>query len=240
MENELLVVMDDDPEEGVQTGYAYQTTKTNEFTKMCEIPIKSEHCAASLSLADANITEKRSNDNTETATDHFESAAISEHPPSSSRRSFRCWGIYFLSTFTVILLSVIIGISARRDAVLPRPEYSSVVEYLNSHNISSYEELTTVGSPQHLAAQWLAESDPARLPVPDTEDYLYVTRYVMALNYFALDGEGWTMDVNFLTAEHVCDWNGVKIAFGSKGFEAGGLSCDENRIPDVLDLGKSL
>lgn len=237
MENEQRM---SDPEAGFPAETFNQNIQNNACT-MCEIPITSEHCAASLSLADASITKKDSNDSTETSQDLMEMIDIVEnHPRRLSRRSL-LW-ICLLLTVVVVLL-IAIGVSARRNAPAPRPEYSAVVEYLLSHNISSYEELTTDDdsdddSPHSRAARWLAESDPARLPVPVTKDYLYVTRYVMALNYFAMGGDQWTMKVNFMTESHVCDWNGAKNAFGGKGVEVGGLSCDENGLPRILDLGE--
>lgn len=213
--------------------------ETNEVV-MCEVPIRSEHCAASLSLADAYVVKKDTSDSAEIAIDHGnEISNISAIPSGLPRRSYLCWGICLLLTSIALLLSVI-GASARKNemTIMPRPEHNDVIKYLHSHNISSHEELTTVDSPRNLAARWLAESDPAQLPIPVTYDYLYVARYVMVLNYFALNGDGWTMNVNFMTDKHVCDWNGMKNAFGRKGVESGGLSCDENRIPGVLDLGK--
>jgi hypothetical protein len=205
-----------------------------------DLPIKSEHCAASLSLADAHLVTKNRIASSETNSDRLgQKNDVSAVPRALARRSSLCWGVCLLTTSIAILLSIL-GTIAREDAAtqIAHPELNDVIEYLLAHNISSHKDLTSEKSSRHLAARWLVETDPAELPLPVHYDFLYVTRYVMALNYFALNGDDWTVKVNFMTGKHVCHWNDAKHAYGSKGVETGGLLCDEKGMPEVLDLGK--
>jgi hypothetical protein len=134
-----------------------------------------------------------------------------------------------------------------------RPAFEGIVNYLSSEGISSPKDLATIGSPQNIAAHWLAEQDKAQVPVPtvsigdpeDTSGYMFMTRYIMALNYVAFDGPNWIYPVNFLSQGHVCSWHGFSLSLQldpdkiipSKG---GGLRCEDEtglRVPRVLDLG---
>lgn len=94
----------------------------------------------------------------------------------------------------------------------PRPARQDVIQYLLDNGVSSQQDLQSDGSPQNLAASWLAEEDPANVVIPTfnvttVDGYLYMTRYIMALNYFAMDGENWLDSMNFLSGDDVCYWN---------------------------------
>ena len=99
-------------------------------------------------------------------------------------------------------------------------DFDSVVDFLVKHEISDFEDLQDNNSAQYHAALWLAEDDPQKLAVPtdtkrhDTEGYLFVARYVMALNYYAMGGEGWVDQLNFLSGEDICEWNNAFLKAG--------------------------
>ena len=128
--------------------------------------------------------------------------------------------------------------------------YDTIVSYVVSQGISNETALKTEGTPQNSAARWLSEQDEARVQVPtvpiadasDSSGYRFITRYIMALNYFVLGGDGWRTSVRFLTEYDVCDWNGDKFAYNNDGqlhIERGGVLCDTNNHPIYLDLGTS-
>jgi hypothetical protein len=101
-------------------------------------------------------------------------------------------------------------------------------------------------SPQFQAATWLAEQDEANLAVPDgvdaDESYIYLFRYVMALNYFAMGGTDWSQRdrLNFLSSRHVCDWNGVhESVYSTPDQLAPGIRCsDGTNLPVGVYLRK--
>jgi Leucine-rich repeat (LRR) protein len=119
-----------------------------------------------------------------------------------------------------------------------------VFAFLKRENV--YLDLTyiesTVKSPQHRAAAWLAREDHAKLKVPDANadastKYSYLTRYVMAVNFYTLDGPNqWTNKLGFLTRQSVCTWQG-QVQY-SEGITEGGVFCPNDRgDPTELRLG---
>lgn len=129
----------------------------------------------------------------------------------------------------------------------PRPTFDEIVDYL-SKGVSDYDDLTTLGTPQNLAARWMAEEDGLAIPLPNhvgwkhtvhRDAYMYMFRYVMALNYFALDGPNWLFDMNFLTDNPICQWNQVSFGNTDTGrvYEIGGVTCDpDTNLPIAVDL----
>lgn len=129
----------------------------------------------------------------------------------------------------------------------PRPSFKEIVDYL-SKGVSDEVDLLTEGSPQNQAARWMAEEDGLALALPshvgwraDThrDAYMFMFRYVMALNYFALDGPNWLFSLYFLSDNDTCDWNGAGFAVSESGrlFERGGVICDaDTLLPTTLDL----
>mmetsp|Transcript_1390 Transcript_1390/g.2732 ORF Transcript_1390/g.2732 Transcript_1390/m.2732 type:complete len:454 (-) Transcript_1390:1180-2541(-) len=69
-------------------------------------------------------------------------------------------------------------------------------------------------SPQYLAAQWLAHGDHhaasssslKKSVVPTINHKEYNQRYAMAVIYFALGGNEWTRNYNFMSSGHICTW----------------------------------
>lgn len=71
-------------------------------------------------------------------------------------------------------------------------------------------------SPQFQALNWIANIDPAGLSVEQDSAPLIRQRYVAAVLYFAMGGESWTDQRNFLSAVKTCLWN----------VDAYGIGCD--------------
>ncbi|KAL7511587.1 hypothetical protein ACHAXN_008577 [Cyclotella atomus] len=70
----------------------------------------------------------------------------------------------------------------------------------------SGDKLYEQGSPQYLAAMWMADGDPMRL---DVDNAGFVQRYVMALFYYAMDGVRWVEQNGWLSEMSECFWFGV-------------------------------
>ena len=143
---------------------------------------------------------------------------------------------------------------APTPAPAPRATLNEIVDWLVAQQVSSRSALLDPGSPQQQAAEWLAAQDEAALALPptsvtitvdDTDEtdsgYFYMVRYVMAVTYYALNGENWPTQVNFLSPDPVCDWHGLSQGVSEPfvGAEVGGLLCDDvTGVPVILDLGK--
>jgi hypothetical protein len=71
--------------------------------------------------------------------------------------------------------------------------------------------LSSPGTLQYQALNWLAYGDPANLDfdlVPPDE---LSEQFLMALLYFSTAGENWDNSVGFLLASSVCSWNGAIV-----------------------------
>lgn len=128
--------------------------------------------------------------------------------------------------------------------------YEQVVNFLSTRGVSKEEDLRTRNTPQHSAAVFMANHDPLNLPLPqatslsDPEAEQYSTRYIMTVLHHALDGYNWPFQLNFMSADEACFWNGLKGAL-NPGFlpalEMGGLFCQNGTmLPVALDLGTYL
>lgn len=84
----------------------------------------------------------------------------------------------------------------------------------------SGEALFDESAPQFAAVEWLVYKDPARMELESLEYDLLKERYIAALLYFALGGETWFDQNEFLSSLSVCEWNSVR---GMGVFCSGGI-----------------
>mmetsp|Transcript_48204 Transcript_48204/g.72889 ORF Transcript_48204/g.72889 Transcript_48204/m.72889 type:complete len:405 (-) Transcript_48204:158-1372(-) len=71
-------------------------------------------------------------------------------------------------------------------------------------SVSTSESLDDMSSPQNRALEWLCFHD--ELELPSTEQEKITQRYTLAVLYYSLGGSDWTVDCDFLSAAHECDW----------------------------------
>jgi hypothetical protein len=94
----------------------------------------------------------------------------------------------------------------------------------------SGERLDDKNSPQYQALNWIANEDPAKTSVNHTDIEIIKQRYVAAVLYFALSGEGWINQYKFRSEADICSWNQ----------EDSGIICDStNGNIQMLNLCKS-
>lgn len=125
----------------------------------------------------------------EYATDFWSSSSQYLH---KSRRQWwrtRLAGlVLLLFTLIVVVVPTAIFGRRRRRAAARNAKVPTVLSYLETSNmLLTGESLDLdVDSPQYKAARWLAEEDPANLPVPTAatsshEAYRYLVRYVLVM-----------------------------------------------------------
>ena len=109
-------------------------------------------------------------------------------------------------------------------------------------------QVTTTGTPQNQAFQWLINDDPMQVC---PEDFLDVQqRYILAVLYYSTEGDGWSNcnapsapnlspcregeEQRFLSSSDVCFWFGITC----NRLRVSGISIDENNLrgplPDEL------
>jgi hypothetical protein len=100
-----------------------------------------------------------------------------------------------------------------------------LADILLQNEVAIAEALQDESSPQFQALHWLANEDTVVLDLDSSPSVvLVVERYVLAVLYFATNGEGWEQG-NFLSSASVCEWNNVL--------------CNEDDSVVALLLGKS-
>ena len=107
----------------------------------------------------------------------------------------------------------------------------------------SGDALNVQGSPQYNAAMWISDKDERNL---DLSDGGFEQRYIMALFYYAMDGNNWNQKQGWLTGESECYWFGIDgNARGCGGDGVGGCIARSDFVGDYdkicrLDMGKFL
>ena len=112
--------------------------------------------------------------------------------------------------------------------------------YLASREISNLVDLETEGTPQNRALTWIADGDILRRPIPIGLDdaYLFDQRYVLAVLYYSLNGDGWDFPTGFLAEVSECDWNFGLASTDEGGAPRLGVHCNTNGQVSKLLMGK--
>lgn len=104
---------------------------------------------------------------------------------------------------------------------------SIFIEHLVNAGISTEAQLTTSGTPQSMALEWMA-SDLFQEPLPTTvKKYSrFIERYVLAVIYFSTNGSKWTHDMRFMMPIDHCDWNSNFLVSDGEIVRYGVARCD--------------
>jgi hypothetical protein len=85
---------------------------------------------------------------------------------------------------------------------------------------------------QFRALEWLVYEDLKEVTLDNSSLQMLRERYVLALLYFATGGDQWTVNYNFMSPLHVCQWSDPDIG--------GGITCDNANVIVELRLGKKV
>jgi hypothetical protein len=217
---------------------AYEEGGGDDTSSMSEIPMERGETGASLPTPD----EVRMDTGTGRSS-------------GSRATTWRCYILFFL-VLLVGLIGLGIGLAARGDSGNSGSSGSSInggssssqprkfsiedlAAYLEQSGVTSSNDIFDMTSPQSDAAAWMANQDGRNLPLPTTvgqpEDYRFVQRYVLATLYYAMKGNDWLLDSNFLSNDDACAWrttrlnrNGERVNFG--------VLCDAETNTNILAL----
>jgi hypothetical protein len=86
-----------------------------------------------------------------------------------------------------------------------------IKKYLLTHRVSTEYDFEESSSPQSLALNFMAINDKKSMKVPTgdlqtIEGYKFITRYIMTLFYYAMNGSRWNYDLLFLSDHDTCEW----------------------------------
>jgi len=71
--------------------------------------------------------------------------------------------------------------------------------------VSSESSVNGLGIPQKKALDWILKNNNTRF-VPEKDRNQIMQRYQLATLYFSTNGENWTNNGNFLSADDECNW----------------------------------
>jgi hypothetical protein len=134
----------------------------------------------------------------------------------------------------------------------------NTLAFLMNQQISTARDLYDETSPQYRAAYWISQVDAEQVPIPPSyahhdsmmddsnssssnnnsvaknenlsggNPFNFVQRYVLAVLYYALNGEKWTKNLHFTSDLHECSWFEPVLNKGDGDTYAMGVTCDEH------------
>lgn len=211
-------------------------------SSLSEIPLERGETGASLPTVDqarmdAGVTRRQS------------TRAFLSH----RNKTWLCFGIFFV-VLLVCMVGLGVGLSNRNGArgnnngtdTYRKVSVEDLATYLERNGVTASATIFDYGTPQAQAAQWIANADPRNLalpsqPVSTQQGYHYVTRYVLAVLYFALGGDrSWRVSFNFLSADDLCQWRDIWISRSTGALLPVGSLCDSTGLIHSLYLGTLL
>ncbi|CAJ1953693.1 unnamed protein product [Cylindrotheca closterium] len=136
---------------------------------------------------------------------------------------------------SVVALFTTFGVLMQKHVDEHDDRTNEVYDFLELHDVSTLDDLAEKGSPQNRAAHWIANYDAERVDIPsrDEDPGRLIQRYSLAVLYYALGGESWSTQLNFLASDHECGWN-EEIPDENKEVFAVGVSCNPELLVDSL------
>jgi hypothetical protein len=131
------------------------------------------------------------------------------------------WIIFTIVAVLSLTVGLAVGLSNKKEPLgatqsefvpVTREEVRAAMQnYVIDNKVTSSSDLSSSTSPQSKALDFLANEDPMQLNAPLTdltsdEGYTFITRYVMAVVFGALDGKNWEYDLLFKSKHDTCDW----------------------------------
>jgi len=155
---------------------------------------------------------------------------------STSKRSIKVIAVVAILVIISIIVFNRIFVKKRSASLSNDPESGGTTQAKNIfEEISSIADLETFGSPQQRAYDWMINVDTymkkraKKIPESLTDDggVELKTRYILAVLYFALNGENWKEDFNFLTSSvDACLWHAEYFDFIEDDTFYRGASCN--------------
>ena len=115
------------------------------------------------------------------------------------------------------------GSSNSRSPYATESRMEATVSFLS--NFVSQEELTDPNSPQFKAARWMADDDVRQVPLLQGQ---FLQRFALVVFWYATEGHQWRHGINFLSADHECDWHMTFQRKDKSTFEMG-VRCDQTQ-----------
>ena len=192
-------------------------------------------------FAAAMLTESERRDSQRTLDPYIKSRTVTLSSPKllqdRRRRFYRNLCVIAMVCTVAAFVTVAITGSHHSRNEVNTDRMQSTINLLSGNSISDRTALNTVGTPQNKAANWIANVDPMHLDVPtslSSDPFPFLQRYALATLYYALGGDLWINQLNFVTGDHECSWfQSMPDASGEP--YAIGVTCDATlRVKNLL------
>lgn len=134
-----------------------------------------------------------------------------ELPSRSARyKKYVIWSVFALAVLALISGIVVAVVAGGGEKQVSETYGEDVRELIMEKGISSREDLDNPDSPQGRALEFFANVDKFPLSIVEDEQRV-IERYGLVVYYYALGGEEWLDNLNFLApeADH-CLWNVIR------------------------------
>jgi hypothetical protein len=126
----------------------------------------------------------------------------------------------------------------KRMATEPQSRLEDTIFFLFDQKVSNLPDLSDPRTPQHRAAQFLADGDLYSMALSVDSPERFIERYVLTLLYYHFNGPEWNYQLRFLSGLDHCNWNqGFTTTSGMTLRE--GVICNEDGEVTELNLCKS-
>ena len=150
---------------------------------------------------------------------------------------------YLIVAFGVVVLALVLSVAIGFAKSSTNPSENTdrmqqTVSFLSV--LSDPAALQKSGGPQHAAALWMANEDPQQYTIPSdlvSADAVWFTqRYALTVLYFALGGNGWVFNAEFLSDRQECGWF-QEFTTPDGQFQLG-VTCSDDAVVKELRLRK--
>jgi len=215
--------------------------------------MRTHHAASSMILSEASIMDNATPDVSVTGDKDDDDNMPSHSLPSPDEigggrgrnARARVKKQFYLSVGALVLVVIaIIGLSwgiMRSNSSSGSERMRQTIKLLE--RVSSAKSLLEDGSPQNMAAKWIADLDELEVDLPTDvyadDAYPFIQRYALATIYFATGGPQWSLQLGFLSKREECEW--WTLFNTEEGPFQVGVTCDEDRkVERLLIPGNSL
>jgi hypothetical protein len=117
-------------------------------------------------------------------------------------------------------------------APLPVDRAAAIRQIMEDRGVTTMDVLSTPGSPQQKAIEFLANEDQRQIPIDEADSL--IQRYVVTVMYYAMGGDDWNNRLNFLSKEDECKWYIAGFAGDSKAPRQFGITCnDQGKVQNI-------
>ena len=202
------------------------------LSTIMEAPRSSDHAVQDDSFEDLYI-ERHDHDHDQLP--NAEELKSSMLPTSKRRRTLLLIGIVGVVVFLVILipLSVHYNQNNAQSTQSSSPRFQQTTAFLLDY--VDQVSLSTPGSPQRRAAEWMAEVDELQLPL-NQKTQAFLQRYALATIFYATQGDiAWAHKLKFLSGVQECGWNVHFTGDNNSTFTMGVLcNNDDDSVSELL------